>query len=89
MILRIVGFVILILLLILLPIYKIFGIAYEFWIALAVCAMLSGWCYILYRNLYSKVECPNCHHKMTFQQFQQTAKCPTCHRELHSKTDKS
>jgi hypothetical protein len=88
MIWRVAGFGVLILLIILLPVYRFFGLAYEFWIGLAVCALLIFWCYKVYGRFYAIVECPFCRFKMTFQQFKLSQKCPQCHRELHAKLEK-
>jgi hypothetical protein len=76
------GFGILILLVILGPVYKIFGISFQFWIALAGCAMLIGWAYALYRKLYSISECPRCHYKTSYQRFKLAGRCPKCGKEI-------
>jgi Zn finger protein HypA/HybF involved in hydrogenase expression len=79
LILRVAGFGILILLVILGPIYKIFGVSsIEFPIAAVVCAIFIAWAYFAYKKLYSTVECPKCGTETTYQQMKQLGKCPKC-----------
>jgi hypothetical protein len=54
LILRVIGFGILILLVILGPIFKIYGVfSVPFWIALAFCAIFIGWAYAIYKKIYA------------------------------------
>ena len=77
-IIRAIGFGLLISIVILGPIYKIFGLAYEFWIALAVCVLLTCWAFMLYRRFVTIIACPKCRYRMTYQLVAKTGKCPKC-----------
>jgi hypothetical protein len=82
MVLRIAGFSILILLVILVPIYKMFGISNYFWAALAVCVLFILWAAAIYKKLYSNIECPKCHLKITQLHLRKTGRCSKCGAEL-------
>jgi hypothetical protein len=77
-----VGFSILILLVILGPIYKMFGVSYYLLAAFVVCAILIWWAYVIYKKLYSIVECPQCQFKITYQYLRQTGHCSKCGVDL-------
>jgi hypothetical protein len=84
--LRVTGFGILILVAILGPVYKIFnGFSIWFWIALVFCAFLIFWAYAAYRKLYSLVECPKCHTKMTYLRVRESGGCPKCGEDVEGK----
>jgi hypothetical protein len=76
--LRVIGFGILITVTISGTIYKIFGIGLEFWIAVAVCVLLTGWAYVLYRKYFSIVICPKCRYHTTYQAIRASGRCPQC-----------
>jgi hypothetical protein len=87
-ILRATGLGLLIMLVILVPLYKIFGLTYVFWIALAACVGFSLWGYAAYKKLYSAVMCPKCGFKMKYQQVRVSGACPKCGRNLQDLADK-
>ena len=86
-ILRVAGFGILILLIVLVPVYKIFGLSYIFWIALAACSLTIWWAYAAYRKIYSKIVCPKCGFSMTYQQLRKSGECPRCGKDLSNLFD--
>jgi hypothetical protein len=87
-VLRSTGLGLLIMLVILLPIYLIFGLGYVFWIALAVCLIFSFWGYAAYKKLYSAVLCPKCGLKMKYGQVRIQRTCPKCGRDLQDLLEK-
>jgi hypothetical protein len=63
---------------IVLPVYEIFGISPAFWIAIAACLCLAIGIYAIYLRLYAFTGCPRCHFKMTNLQMKQVDRCPRC-----------
>jgi len=89
LILRVIGFGLLISVAILLPMYQMFGLAFQFWIALAVCVLLTYWTFVLYRKFLTIVTCPHCRYRMTYQTIRKTGKCPQCGAGIPAANDSS
>jgi len=81
---RVVAFSILFMLAILVPMYKMFRLNCYFWAAVVVCGLFIWWAYIVFKKLYSIVECPRCHFKMTFQNLKRAGRCTKCGNDLKS-----
>jgi len=81
---RVVAFSILFMLAILVPMYKMFRLNCYFWAAVVVCGLFIWWAYIVFKKLYSMVECPRCHFKMTFQNLKRAGRCTKCGNDLKS-----
>ena len=85
---RVIGFSLFILVGILGLAYFMFGIlSIEFWIGVAVCALLIWWAYSRYRKLYTIVECSNCHRRMSYKRFKDAGGCPKCGTDLYIRSD--
>ncbi|MBN1189400.1 MAG: hypothetical protein JXA46_06600 [Dehalococcoidales bacterium] len=87
-VLRSAGFGVLIMLAILVPVYKIYGMNFQFWLSLAACLGFTLWAYAAYRRLYSVVICPKCGMTTNILQTRKNSACPKCGRDLHGTADK-
>jgi hypothetical protein len=86
--LRVTGFGLLLLLIILVPLYKIFGLSWEFWLALAVCLIFIIWSYFAYRKIYTLFPCPGCGYNMSYLQIRKTGKCQKCGYDMQDPEQK-
>jgi hypothetical protein len=86
-VLRVIGFGLLVHLIVLVPVYKIFGLSWVFWTALAVCLVFTGWSYFAYRRIFAVLECPKCSFKMNYLQVKKAGTCPKCGNDLRDLAD--